>query len=142
MHAAHTRDPKSVYVFNCALGRGRTTTGLTIACLTWRAIAHDTQLASWDLSNVRMLPLAVACGGQPPHLSEAAHFGWGEYAAVVELVALLPSGCERKAFVDCVIDHNAHMQNLRKDILPKKQDAEKCATARARALGCTPQLRA
>ena len=117
MQNGHTNDANTVYVFNCALGRGRTTTGLTIACLTWRAIATDAQVSSWDLSSVRRL------SGEP------ADYAWGEYAAVRTLTAMLPSGVDRKAFVDCVIDRCAHMQNLRADILPKKRDADNGALA-------------
>ena len=40
MQAGHAADADTRYVFNCALGRGRTTTGLSIACLAWRAIAQ------------------------------------------------------------------------------------------------------
>lgn len=115
MQAAHAANPATRYVFNCALGRGRTTSGLSIACLTWRAIANDSQRAAWDTSSIKMLP--------PPPVA-TPDFAWGEYAAVVALTQLLPSGAERKAFVDCVIDANAHMQNLRADILPKKRAAE------------------
>ena len=34
-------------VFNCQLGRGRTTTGMVIACILWRCITGMPQVAHW-----------------------------------------------------------------------------------------------
>jgi len=110
MREAHAADAASVYVFNCALGRGRTTTGLCTACLTWRAIAGDGQKAQWDMGGVR----AMGAGG-------GMDYSWGEFVAVRTLCALMPSGNERKAFADRVIDQCAHMQNLRLDVAAKKE---------------------
>lgn len=125
MREAHSADPSSAYVFNCALGRGRTTTGVAIACLVWRSIAANGQAAKWDLSGVRLLADgdgAASTGGGSA--AAAPDYAWGEYKAVHTLVRQLPQGVQRKAFVDRVIDECGHMQNLRSEILPKKRQAE------------------
>lgn len=130
---------KRAFVFNCQLGRGRTTTGMTIACIAWRSIAGPLfNPAEWDVAPVRLMPGSLieqakqlesrpADGGgadEPEDEIDGGDLEWGEYLAVVKLVSRLSSGAERKRFVDCVIDKCEQMQNLRRDILVKKDRAE------------------
>jgi len=113
MTSAHTANANAVYVFNCALGRGRTTTGLCTAGLIWRAIANERQAVKWNVGSARVLTDG-----------SDADYAWGEYAAVRSLAGRIPAGPDRKAFTDTVIDACAHMQNLRSDILHKKKTAD------------------
>jgi len=133
---------RMAFVFNCQLGRGRTTTGMTIACIIWRSIAGAAFVAKdWDVSSIKMVPGAEqldsdrasdpdpgAHARQPAAEAsddgESGDLGWGEYQAVLELVSRIVSGPRRKQFVDCAINKCSQMQNLREDILVKKNRAE------------------
>jgi len=96
-------------VFNCQLGRGRTTTGMVIACILWRCITGMPQ--DWSTTSTQLW--------KPGSCSHE----WGEYTIVNELMAkeALTGAPHRKHFVDCAINQCNHMQNLRAAILDKKQ---------------------
>jgi hypothetical protein len=159
---------RRAFVFNCQLGRGRTTTGMAIACVAWRSIAGDAfNQTDWDMDSVKLLPEpgaskpAAADGGVPegriegrrargtsePDGSKPRDLKQGEYEAVVTLVSRIASGARRKHFVDCAINKCAYMQNLREDIQLKKDRAETLSSAikrkhvRAPARGARRALR-
>lgn len=89
------------FVFNCQMGRGRTTTGMVICCLLIGLVipeyydelhsAYRDTLDTSDLSD-------LACG---------------EYAAIVQLKRILAEGRTAKYQVDLVLEACSKMQNLR-----------------------------
>lgn len=91
-------DYETGLVFNCQLGRGRTTTGMVIACMLHDSKAEQTV---------------------PPSLHTL-----GDIDAVEPLLPLLAHGLHARGLVDLCIDHCSHMQNIRAAILQKKHKAE------------------
>lgn len=54
MQSAYAENAQTAFVYNCAMGRGRTTSGLVISCLTWRTLQGDSYDGKhWDLKGVR-----------------------------------------------------------------------------------------
>lgn len=87
----HTEKPQAV-IFNCQLGRGRTTTGMVLARLYWQLMQGQSL---------------------PPPQPSSRH---AAFPVVEELVNRL--GCHRvKLQVDDAIDGCSHMQNLREGIV-------------------------
>lgn len=103
-------------IFNCQLGRGRTTTGMVIACILWRRV-QGLNAREWDTSRVM------------PWSRNSSDLDWGEYRGVNYMMSALETHykkmVQRKQFVDAAIDKCAHMQNIRSAILEKKIRAEK-----------------
>ena len=108
-------DPDTAIIFNCQLGRGRTTTGMTIACM----------MASWVSPRPTCASGAVA-PAPAVEGAEDAHFD-----AVDQLVARLGGGLECQRLADAAIDACGHMQNLRSAIVLKRSRA-RSLVARAR----------
>ena len=108
-------DPETAIIFNCQLGRGRTTTGMTIACMMASWVSPRPTCASGAIA-----PTPTAEG------AEDAHFD-----AVDQLVARLGGGLECQRLADAAIDACGHMQNLRSAIVSKRSRA-RSLVARAR----------
>jgi len=110
--------PREACVFNCQLGRGRTTTGMVIACILWRRIKGLNAAPEWDMSRIKLW-------------SPQSHgdLQWGEYRAVGTMMSALGSRFSkvghRKSFVDATINKCSHMQNIRLAILEKKIRSDK-----------------
>eukprot|EP00965_Chrysotila_dentata_P233640 6199708-Pleurochrysis_carterae.AAC.1 len=148
---------QTAFVFNCQLGRGRTTTGMVSACICWSSLMGDAfDARDWELGHVKDLDASgedvalsqvssatggggggggnsgggevdgsSGSGGDGGSSGDAtADLHWGEYGVVRAVVHRLRSGFKTKRFVDAAIERCDHMQNLRKDILVKKQKAE------------------
>lgn len=105
-------------VFNCQMGRGRTTTGMIIASLLYvQAISRPPnnsvapQPPSWYVSPAELVPQPAAKPPNPDAELKAGNFG-----AVRSLLRVLASGVESKAMLDSVIDACSAMQNLREAI--------------------------
>lgn len=79
---------KKKYIFNCQMGRGRTTTGMVIACLMER----------WKKNDVCLAP---------------SLYTRTEYKLIARLTRFLPNGQEDRRHVDYCIDMCSVMQNLR-----------------------------
>ncbi|KAK4271120.1 hypothetical protein QN277_019857 [Acacia crassicarpa] len=88
VHKISQADVSTEVIFNCQMGRGRTTTGMVIATLIYLNRIGDSEEA------IRR----------------------GEYAVIRSLVRVLEGGVEGKRQVDKVIDKCASMQNLREAI--------------------------
>lgn len=96
-------------VFNCQMGRGRTTTGMIIASLLY-------------LRRRNVFPKSVATSKGPEWFAKSSHgkktnlskHGW--YGVVRSLLRILEYGPEAKKVVDVVIDAASQMQNLREAI--------------------------
>ena len=117
----------SAFVFNCQMGRGRTTTGMVIASLAilqragavaaaLRAPADGTADAlpapKWFAQGIRRAresqSLSSASEAEKVEALRAGHL-----LVVRSIVRVLPQGLQAKAMLDAVIDACAAMQNIR-----------------------------
>jgi len=97
------------YVFNCQMGRGRTTTGLVVGCLLCT-------LLIWEKLSI---PLKDDNPGDI--FSEAVVLKLGHFRLITEVRKLLYSGLASKRLLDGVIDCCGALQNLRESIYPYLQ---------------------
>jgi len=113
-------------IFNCQMGRGRTTTAMIVSVL-WRKLRYPE------------LPLPVTLGPKPVQNPQEKLLR-GEYQTILRLVRLLENGVQQKETIDACIDLCSHMQNLREaiqgyvDIIRTKKDNAR-AVARAEVAG-------
>ena len=114
-------------VHNCQMGRGRTTTGLIIACL-WclhRGIVSKDAWTALQMQNPPPPhPPIPDTPGLSPALASSLRAGW--YRLISSLMRVLPHGQALKAQVDAVIDHCSAMQNLRSVIVDLQVSAMTC----------------
>ena len=96
----------SAMVFNCQMGRGRTTTAMVIASIVWYASR------GWSNDKIPFVD------PDSPNLMQ------GEWKGVIQMMAMLDDGLEVKALVDQCIDECAHIQNLREAIKDCKDQAD------------------
>ncbi|KAK4055018.1 hypothetical protein OIO90_003359 [Microbotryomycetes sp. JL221] len=109
-------------VFNCQMGRGRTTTGMVAAMLVSnilfeRSTAYDLAASMHESSMHESTTLSWDSRDSDPYLA-------GEYKIVLQLVGVLPHGKTAKKLVDRAIDNCEGVQNLRKAIYDFKLRAE------------------
>ena len=98
-------DESTALIFNCQMGRGRTTTAMVIASLVRQRLRGSPLL-------LPPLPARPA-----PLEDEDAPFRRGDYAVIRSLVRVVDGGKEAKQVVDEMIDRCSHLQNLREAIL-------------------------
>ncbi|KAK6118158.1 hypothetical protein DH2020_048142 [Rehmannia glutinosa] len=100
-------------VFNCQMGRGRTTTGMVIATLIY---IH--RIGASGIPRTNSMGKVSGCSSSItsdlPDSEESIRRG--EYAVIRSLIRVLEGGVEGKRQVDKVIDKCASMQNLREAI--------------------------
>ena len=94
-----SKGPGCHLIYNCQMGRGRTTTGMVVASIV-------------ELSD-SMHPEEH----HSPVLSHSDRLSAGEYRIIVQLVSILDKGIEAKRIADAAIDMCHHMQNLRTAIM-------------------------
>ncbi|WCJ22568.1 Paladin [Euphorbia peplus] len=100
-------------VFNCQMGRGRTTTGMVIATLVYLNRMGASGISRTN-SVGRIFDSGSTVADNMPNSDEAIRRG--EYAVIRSLTRVLEGGVEGKRQVDKVIDKCASMQNLREAI--------------------------
>ncbi|KAF8657553.1 hypothetical protein AX16_002190 [Volvariella volvacea WC 439] len=110
------------FIFNCQMGRGRTTTGMITACLisstmNWQPPAEST------IETEDYLPEVYDTLEGP---SEEEAYLHGEYKTILQLVGVLSHGKAAKKLTDQAIDHLQDVQNLRKAIYDYKIKTEAC----------------
>ncbi|KAH0833089.1 inositol hexakisphosphate-domain-containing protein [Lanmaoa asiatica] len=115
------------FIFNCQMGRGRTTTGMVTACListvmNWVGeesvdVAEDMSMLNYD-----------SIDGP----SEEEAYLQGEYKTILQLVGVLSHGKIAKRLTDRAIDLMQDVQNLRKAIYDYKLKAEACEKGSAK----------
>ncbi|KAL1914564.1 uncharacterized protein VTP21DRAFT_8189 [Calcarisporiella thermophila] len=108
-------------LFNCQMGRGRTTTGMVIACLMNMILNHDTDVYSLTTSTPADRRLPITPGGteeSDPTREEddSLRYLQGEYKLILQVVSVLTYGKLAKRLTDIAIDACHHMQNLREAI--------------------------
>lgn len=145
----------SACVFNCQMGRGRTTTGMVIASLV-STVWHfgDQLVSSYEMSGSIVLPTSgsadeaaaavAAAGGVSATAAEDEAFGQpkdnldnreddlrlqGEWRTILQLVGVLSHGKLAKKLTDRAIDRMEAVQNLRKAIYDSKLRADNAEAA-------------
>ncbi|KAI0649419.1 inositol hexakisphosphate-domain-containing protein [Trametes meyenii] len=119
------------FVFNCQMGRGRTTTGMVTACLiatttTW---AHERESMFQDEEvGGSVLDQYDSIDGP----SEEEAYLQGEYKVILQLVSVLSHGKLAKRLTDRAIDQMQDVQNLRKAIYDYKLKVEACEKGSAK----------
>ncbi|CAL9065489.1 unnamed protein product [Musa banksii] len=100
-------------VFNCQMGRGRTTTGMVIATLVYL-----NRIGASGIPRTTSIGKVFASDGDvtdyQPNSEESIRRG--EYTVIRSLIRVLEGGAEAKKQVDKVIDKCDSMQNLREAI--------------------------
>eukprot|EP01084_Bolivina_argentea_P074160 134554_1 len=110
-----TNAADSIFIFNCQMGRGRTTTAMLIYAL-WKRRCNLCHFEPLSPSKSRPKN-ALICG---------------EYAAVLTLLRILPQGKQAKKWCDDVADILSHMQNLRKAIYQMQLRSDKAVNEKSK----------
>eukprot|EP00760_Papus_ankaliazontas_P023233 PhM_4_TR1995/c0_g1_i1/m.8966 len=113
------------FVFNCQMGRGRTTTGMVVCVMMMLSVSREYR--------DRLLADAL----ESESVTQRTSYGRGEYRCIASLVRALQDGRDAKATTDVAIDTCERMQNLRDAIEMFKKTVESPDTseeARGRAL--------
>ncbi|KAF5367062.1 hypothetical protein D9758_003884 [Tetrapyrgos nigripes] len=109
------------FVFNCQMGRGRTTTGMVTACLISTTMNWDGVDQSDIMALARDDPNAsVENFDSMDGPSEEEAYKQGEYKTILQLVGVLSHGKVAKGLTDRAIDLMQDVQNLRKSIYDYK----------------------
>ncbi|CAI9300371.1 unnamed protein product [Lactuca saligna] len=106
-------DLKTEIIFNCQMGRGRTTTGMVIATLI-----YFNRIGASGIPRTNSIGTISVCGSNATDnmLNTEEALLRGEYTVIRSLIRVLEGGVEGKRQVDKVIDKCASMQNLREAI--------------------------
>lgn len=115
----HAIETHSMTVFNCQMGRGRTTSGMVIAALIVTIDACGRELLA-KKSALHTASLDAYVGD----LREDELLLQGEYRCILQLVGVLSQGRLAKDLTDRVIDRMETIQNLRKAISLMKLRAD------------------
>ncbi|KAF9067827.1 inositol hexakisphosphate-domain-containing protein [Rhodocollybia butyracea] len=118
------------FVFNCQMGRGRTTTGMVSACLVsttleWKpgtGEGNDLMALAQDDFEENIEGFFNSMDGP----SEEEAYQQGEYKTILQLVGVLSNGKVAKRLTDRAIDLMQDVQNLRKAIYDYKLKVEAC----------------
>jgi hypothetical protein len=120
------------FIFNCQMGRGRTTTGMISACLvsstsSWNSNV-DPAAADDEISDVTVYDTMDGPSEEEVYLAGKLHnsrvavimlnalCSTGEYKTILQLVGVLSHGKIAKRLTDRAIDLMQDVQNLRKAI--------------------------
>ncbi|KAG8213255.1 inositol hexakisphosphate-domain-containing protein [Butyriboletus roseoflavus] len=109
------------FIFNCQMGRGRTTTGMVTACLISTVVNWVGEECVSVAEDMSMLTCDSIDG-----LSEEEAYLQGEYKTILQLVGVLSHGKIAKRLTDRAIDLMQDVQNLRKAIYDYKLKVEAC----------------
>ncbi|CAN6317707.1 unnamed protein product [Urochloa humidicola] len=106
-------DLETEIVFNCQMGRGRTTTGMVIATLVYL-----NRIGASGIPRTGSIGKVFYAGNDVDDYMPSSEEAMlrGEYAVIRSLVRVLEGGVEGKRQVDKVIDKCDSMQNLREAI--------------------------
>lgn len=116
-------------IFNCQMGRGRTTTGMIVASLLSMILSNDAigDMADSfmvDSSSISSIIHPFSSGTDNENDDESydqrERYQNGEYRVILQLVSVLTYGKLAKRLTDQAINMCDHMQNLRKAIYDYK----------------------
>ncbi|KAI0255159.1 inositol hexakisphosphate-domain-containing protein [Lactifluus subvellereus] len=116
------------FIFNCQMGRGRTTTGMITACL----IATSMNLKRDECLSGIEPETAVEDYDAIDGPSEEEAYLQGEYKIILQLVGVLSHGKAAKRLTDSAVDLMQDVQNLRKAIYDNKLKVEACSKGSAK----------
>ncbi|KAG2100890.1 inositol hexakisphosphate-domain-containing protein [Suillus cothurnatus] len=108
------------FIFNCQMGRGRTTTGMVTACLISTTMNWQ---GEEDYIDGQEDPESVEYDSIDGPSEEQA-YRQGEYKTILQLVGVLSHGKIAKRLTDRAIDLMQDVQNLRKSIYDYKIKVE------------------
>ncbi|KAI9144841.1 inositol hexakisphosphate-domain-containing protein [Paraphysoderma sedebokerense] len=131
-------------IFNCQMGRGRTTTGMVITCILDLVLGNHTMLTEFLTApstpysefadNEFPLPLSTTTGSSAQQsltrqsssedMSFREQYLRGEYKIILQLLSVLSHGKLSKRITDFSIDSCSHMQNLMSAIYDYKLRVE------------------
>ncbi|KAF8121766.1 inositol hexakisphosphate-domain-containing protein [Boletus edulis] len=125
------------FIFNCQMGRGRTTTGMVTACListimNWVGdenvhVAEDMSTLNYDSMDGPSEEEAYLQGITLVFAVDImVNTSAGEYKTILQLVGVLSHGKIAKRLTDRAIDLMQDVQNLRKAIYDYKLKVEAC----------------
>ncbi|THH12777.1 hypothetical protein EW146_g7374 [Bondarzewia mesenterica] len=130
------------FIFNCQMGRGRTTTGMITACLiattmTWKEhnsmaeVVCETITEEYDSIDGPSEEEAYLQGDLSFNFAKnmmTAKAAWmtGEYKTILQLVGVLAHGKLAKRLTDRAVDLMQDVQNLRKAIYDNKLKVDAC----------------
>ncbi|MCO5569307.1 hypothetical protein L7F22_023019 [Adiantum nelumboides] len=118
-------------IFNCQMGRGRTTTGMVVSTLVYlKRVGLSGMTRSSSLGHV--LQAGELCNIDVPDSEEAIRRG--EYAVIRSLIRVLEGGVEGKRQVDRAIDKCSAMQNLREAIAGYRNSIQRQADEKKREI--------
>jgi len=115
--AMRQTDPDSACIFNCQMGKGRTTTGMILACLLKDILFGDTEKKYYQNDTVTTEDFP----DEDEYLDERAKRG--QYQVIDNISKYIPGVAEAKAHIDHIIDlcgeppAGSGLQNLRECIL-------------------------
>lgn len=115
------------FIFNCQMGRGRTTTGMVTACLISTITNWKEDIGPQGYEDV--VPDDYDPIDGP---SEEQAYLQGEYKTILQLVSVLSHGRTAKRLTDRAIDVMQDVQNLRKAIYDYKLKVEACENGSAK----------
>ncbi|KAK1923782.1 inositol hexakisphosphate-domain-containing protein [Papiliotrema laurentii] len=98
----------SDFVFNCQMGRGRTTTGMVAASLIATIATEDMELERADEADEEEQ--------ESGEMAEMQQYLNGEYKTILQLVTVLSHGKQAKRVTDKVVNLMEGVQNLRKAV--------------------------
>ncbi|KAF9561985.1 hypothetical protein CPC08DRAFT_707027 [Agrocybe pediades] len=116
------------FIFNCQMGRGRTTTGMISACLISSTMSWPDHMNEIVAEDERTLEMYDAMDGP----SEEEVYLAGEYKTILQLVGVLSHGKIAKRLTDRAIDLMQDVQNLRKAIYDYKLKVDACEKGTAK----------
>lgn len=100
------------FVFNCQIGRGRTTTGMIICSMAltfkrgeWHSLTSDAFKGISNDDGLVMIPD-----------TKQKELLQGFYPCVIELIGMMKFGSKAKRKLDYIIDKSSDMQNIREVI--------------------------
>ncbi|KAI0749707.1 inositol hexakisphosphate-domain-containing protein [Daedaleopsis nitida] len=118
------------FIFNCQMGRGRTTSGMVTACLIASTM-------TWEHEQEGNFAEEPTPGGLGQYdsidgPSEEEAYLQGEYKVILQLVGVLSHGKLAKRLTDRAIDQMQDVQNLRKAIYDYKLKVSACEKGSAK----------
>ncbi|RSH87875.1 uncharacterized protein EHS24_000393 [Apiotrichum porosum] len=105
------------FVFNCQMGRGRTTTGMSVASLIATIVKGDMTkegIADEEDDGIE----------DDGDVQDSSQFLNGEYKTILQLVTVLSHGKQAKRLTDKIMNQMEGVQNLRKAVYDFKLKAE------------------
>lgn len=128
MNRVEAMGPSTDIMFNCQMGRGRTTTGMVIACL-FEMIRYDVLQEPSGILTPPINAHQASFFDEGPVFSgdeedEKNRYLKGEFKIVLQLLRVLQFGKLSKRLVDKSIDACEHIQNIRRAIYDYKLRVE------------------